>query len=277
MADNTLVYLAKGNLYTKSKDGTTQQIKSIFVEEMINNLKNTNQKSNWKNNKNTPFLYNVWNNGNTMSDNISVKITGACRGKSDNEIYYAIETDDNVGALLYYNLSEKTEKRLIHQHSLSISGLHRNPATEEICCSVRNSDGSASVALIKEASVRTMTEGQAVDEHPSWIPDSSSQAIYQSAGIAFNNNGVPIGLGNYSINKIDFSTGTLETILEHKAFDFMFPKQDKDGNLYFIKRPYNISIYLSKKNFVNLAGDIVFFPFRLLRAIFHFLNNVSST
>ncbi len=41
-----------------------------------------------------------------------------------------------------------------------------------------------------------------------------------------------------------------------------------DGHLYYIRRPYEVSHFSPRTALL----DLVLFPFRLLRAVFHFLN-----
>ena len=67
---------------------------------------------------------------------------------------------------------------------------------------------------------------------------------------------------------LNLETGDLAPILEDARFDFIKPRVDAQGNLLFIRRPYELPKYSA----ANLFSDTLFFPFRLLRAIFHFLN-----
>jgi hypothetical protein len=57
-------------------------------------------------------------------------------------------------------------------------------------------------------------------------------------------------------------------ILDDARFDYLRPRVDATGNLYFIRRPYELPKYETK----NIVLDTLLFPFRLVRALFHYLN-----
>ena len=57
-------------------------------------------------------------------------------------------------------------------------------------------------------------------------------------------------------------------MLEDPRYDFLSPRVAADGALFYIRRPYEPPQY----NAGNVVLDTIFFPFRLLRAVFHYLN-----
>ncbi len=61
----------------------------------------------------------------------------------------------------------------------------------------------------------------------------------------------------------------METLQESSRFEYLTPKMDAEGNLFCIRRPYKTGREVTAG---GLLKDIVFFPYRLLRAVFHFLN-----
>src|SRR6185503_6097418 len=75
-------------------------------------------------------------------------------------------------------------------------------------------------------------------------------------------------LGPYCIQHLDVESGSLNTLAEDPRFDLLTPFQTSTGTLYFIRRPYRTGREL---NPLTLLKDIILFPFRLLLAVFHFL------
>jgi len=63
-------------------------------------------------------------------------------------------------------------------------------------------------------------------------------------------------------------SGSVTPILDEPAFDFLKPRVCPAGNLHFIRRPYEAPAY----GMGSALTDTLFFPFRLLRALFHYLN-----
>ncbi|MEJ2622033.1 MAG: hypothetical protein P8163_17805, partial [Candidatus Thiodiazotropha sp.] len=58
------------------------------------------------------------------------------------------------------------------------------------------------------------------------------------------------------------------TVREEDGYDFLQPKVTPYGDLLFIQRPYEPPRYSGS----NFLADFLLFPFRLLRALFHYLN-----
>ena len=75
-------------------------------------------------------------------------------------------------------------------------------------------------------------------------------------------------VGHTTIQKLNARSGNIDTVLASPAHDFMQPRVCAQGNLHFIRRPYDVPTYSSG----NILVDTLLFPFRLLRAIFHYLN-----
>jgi hypothetical protein len=63
-------------------------------------------------------------------------------------------------------------------------------------------------------------------------------------------------------------SGSVTPIMEDTRYDFLQPRVCPRGNLHFIRRPFEAPKYGPDK----LLIDTLLFPFRLLRAVFHYLN-----
>jgi len=83
---------------------------------------------------------------------------------------------------------------------------------------------------------------------------------YDSAGIGYNSSGHFAGFGPRSIYRLNTTTGELDEVLEHPDFDYCYPFEDKDGSLYFIRRPH-------KQPYSGMTIiDLLTAPFKILRA-----------
>jgi hypothetical protein len=113
-----------------------------------------------------------------------------------------------------------------------------------------------------------VTEGDSVDTAPHWIPGAERQLVFQSAGVGRNREGHFAGIGPYGIQKLDVNSGELVCLREDPRYDFLTPRMTDDGALYFIRRPH-----LTGREFhpVRLLKDIFLFPFRLIYALFQYL------
>ncbi|HMO24300.1 MAG TPA: hypothetical protein PKC98_25335, partial [Candidatus Melainabacteria bacterium] len=179
------------------------------------------------------------------------------------------------GGLFVYNRSTKKERRLFHKEGMIISDLCRNAESGKIVCSLRNADGTAFIAMVGTSLCDQITEGDCIDESPSWVPGEANTIIYQSAGVGRNKAGFAVGLGTCAIQKLNLETGDQEEILHSGEYDFLLPRMDKEGNLYYIRRPYQTGV--KSVSALTTIKDIVLFPFRLGRAFVAFLNFFSLT
>jgi hypothetical protein len=66
----------------------------------------------------------------------------------------------------------------------------------------------------------------------------------------------------------DTKKGSVTSVLENPRIDYLHPRVGTDGSLFYIRRPYESHHYGAH----NLVFDTLLFPFRLLRALFHYLN-----
>ena len=115
---------------------------------------------------------------------------------------------------------------------------------------------------------REMTGGDTIDASPAWVPDDADTILFQSAGLARSPQGYVAAVGHMTIQKLNVRTGSIDTVLESAAHDYMQPRVSAQGVLHFIRRPYELPNYSSG----NILLDTLLFPFRLLRAVFHYLN-----
>jgi hypothetical protein len=67
----------------------------------------------------------------------------------------------------------------------------------------------------------------------------------------------------------DVAAGEMEELFADDKFDFIRVKEDRDGNLYCIKRPYNPRVRS------NIIVDVILFPWRMIKAIFGFFNFIA--
>jgi hypothetical protein len=107
------------------------------------------------------------------------------------------------------------------------------------------------------------------------VPGRTGTLVFQSAGIGRDARGMIAARGPYSVQQIDVTAGDMKCLAENEKFDLLAPQVSADGALYYIRRPYlppnaRVSPW-------RTLLDIVLFPFRLIQAIFEYLNFFSMT
>lgn len=267
-------YTGQGKLFYV-QDGKAREIESEFAQEMQDRAMRVQQSRSWKN-RDEPTMFggrSLWGISPSADQPLQIEITSAA--KAGNSLYYFLQTRQ-VGALCRYDLEEKEERRIFHRENFHGRDLAHHPEEDKIAFALQLPDGTSNIAVMptETRDQREVTEGDGVDMAPAWIPGSKTRLVFQSAGVARAEEGYIVGLGPFAINTLDTESGELTTELEDAQHDLLSPRYDGAGNLYFIRRPYE---GMGRPGFqpLTMLTDIVFFPFRLLVAFFHFLNAFS--
>ncbi len=274
----TIAYLAEGKLYLKSAGASPRLIESTFAQNAIDRAIRTQQRSGWKSGGFGPEMNPaamLMGGRSALEPNVrKIRMESLARGPAG-ELLYAMDMG-TVGGIFSFELGESYEKRLFHRAEFRPRDLSRHPAHDSIVLSMRAVDGSANIAVldVNGRGLREITEGDSVDESPTWVPGNGKQIVYQSAGIGRNAAGVRTALGPYSLHRLDLENDQFETLLEDSGHDFLLPRMDNEGSLYFIQRPYRPGH--SEISILRVGLDILLFPFRLAQAFVHFFNFFSQ-
>src|SRR5262249_59855487 len=109
-----------------------------------------------------------------------------------------------------------------------------------IGCAGAGGSGRSRLAAMRldGSDMEELTEGDSVDLAPSWVPNVHRRLVYQSAGIARDAKGFPVGLGPFGVHQLDIDSGAITTLVESPQHDMLGPKVAGDGTLYYLRRPW---------------------------------------
>jgi len=152
---------------------------------------------------------------------------------------------------------------------------------------IRHKAGNSSIAVMRSdcSELAEATQGDSIDLAPRWVPgredaegpgkpDVEGKIVFQSAGIARNAQGVAAGRSPFSIQMLTLQGGEVSSLVEDPEHDLLAPQMDAEGALYYIRKPYEKPV--ARVNWLHTALDFLLFPFRLLNALFHYLNFFSA-
>ncbi|WP_394778698.1 hypothetical protein [Undibacterium sp.] len=262
-----VAFLSDGKLFYKAAGGELKQIHSQYIQEVTDKLERSKERHAWK--QNTSFSVSA-NGGMRQFNNDGPHIVAtSLQFDQDKTVLYFLK-DDGIGGLFAYDLESGVEKRILHKQNLNLSDLNLNVATGKILCSSSTKQGVANLAMLGNDGnqFQELTGGDTLDSAPAWIPGADKKILYQSTGIGRDQNGYAVAHGNSTIQMLDMGSGNVTPVMEDPNYDFLHPRVSPQGNLHFIRRPYEMPKYEAG----NALLDILLFPFRLLRAVFHFLN-----
>ncbi len=275
-----ITYIAGGKLYVVSPDGSKREVTSDFAQGLIDRAEASRQRNEWKSGSvgwnatsAPPELVSLGMAYQGQHDQRQVNMITAVPLDAD-RMLYALQTDA-IGGLFEYTLSNDEERRLVHQTEFRVGELDAHPDDERLIASLAYPDGSANLATMRPGGGRTaeITEGDSVDQAPRWAQNDDDTIVYQSAGIARGYHGELMGLSTFRIEQLDLTRGEHQVLAESDEHDLLAPQMDKDGTLYYIRRPHEE--LFPRPTLAKQLKDIALFPVRLCVAIFWFLNAFS--
>lgn len=267
-----IAYLAQGKLHFKNGDDGVRTIDSKFAQTMKDRAIESYQRNSWKSQgRGAQFMSaGLWGASERDPAEMHIDIKGLAWSSPDTLIY-SLQTDDIAGVFAVTD-DGKTEKRLFHNANYRVGHLHACSEHDLIACTLLQGMGIANLAVIRADGTDffEVTEGDSYDIAPSWIPDAPRELLFQSAGVARNREGHFSGHGPFAVNKLNIDTGEMTSLAEDAKYDMLGPRMSADGLLYFIRRPYKSREV--KFNPFRSMLDLLLLPFRLIYAIFQYLN-----
>jgi hypothetical protein len=269
-------YLSGGKLYLKLGQANVQAIASEFGQAA--------QERGWQMQRR-----NGWKRKHAMSTGLSgdispsgsivpIAVQGVCPTSAD-RLLYTLEAGEIGGIFTLEQLAvsardrqQPKEKRLFHSADFKVDRIDFHPEHKLIACAVVRKDGIANIATMPVAAVHLeeVTEGDAIDLAPKWVPGNRKAIVFQSAGISRNRSGYIIEHEHSTIQLLDLDRQEVVTLASDPKYDLLSPQIAADGTLYYIRRPYRPlrqQVLLSQ-----IMKEIVLIPARLLTAIFGWLN-----
>lgn len=137
------------------------------------------------------------------------------------------------------------------------------------CAVAVKSDGLTShIAELDLASgdYRLLTGGDSADNNPSFSLKNGDRILYDSAGVGRDYAGNFLAYSDRSIYCLNRATRAVDEICKKDGKSLIKPKEDRDGNLYYIEKPTQ---YKTRKS--NIFLDILLIPVKILVAIYRFL------
>src|SRR5215510_9819638 len=262
-----LAFISNGKLFYQAPGQELRELQSPHVRSVMERMERHQQLHGWKEGTSFGRSY-TGRDRSGSADAVGIQATSAQFAAHDRVLYFL--RDDSFGGLFEYDLALDTEKRLLHKQYLSLEDLRIHPDGHQLLGAQQARNGAANIVVMDAdgSNYRELTGGDTVDTAPSWVPGQTNAVLFQSSGLARSEAGYVLAQGPTSIQMADTAAGSLTMILEDPRLDFLQPRVGANGFLYFIRRPYETPRY----GMENAVTDTLMFPFRLLRALFHYLN-----
>ena len=267
-------YLSQGQLHLKLGHDPVRPIDSKFGDSVRERAAQIHNRNSWKTQgAGAKFMSGglLWGRQPGDPTDIRVDITGICSGCNPGELFYSLSTDD-IGGVFLLRDRAADELRLLHTADFRVRRLAAGRGQDSLACVLHRKGGIACIAVMRSdgTEMRDVTQGDTVDDAPRWVPGCARELVFQSSAIGRNRAGFAVTQAPFAIHKLDLEAGTVSTLAEDPKFDLLTPQLTTDGSLYYIRRPYRDPS--RPPGPLRAALDLVLLPFRLLFAIFQFLN-----
>ena len=244
-------------------------LNSQYLKNYKKNIDEINRKYEWK----TQGVNAMFMGAGRSPVNVNVVeqavVNGVSLLDSEDKIIYSVEVENNSGVFIkYINDDKEMEHHVIHDAKVGFYNLDYNRTTGKVVVAVQQSPTERNIGIldINNSRYSIITEGDSIDNNPVWGKANPENIYFDSTGVGRNGQGIVLGFSTKVINKLNTQTGEMSEIISFDGYDCFQPKVDGEDNLYFIKRPYQ-SLF---KNSVSLK-DIIFMPFKILKAIFKWI------
>jgi len=274
-----LAYLSRGKMYLKRGDAPPELLESQFGESVRQRAKEIQKRHAWKTEgRGAQFMGGGAFWGGQVQDpgEMPIAINGLSPGCREGQLLYTLNTPDISGIFLLRE-GDYFEQRIFHSADHRVAQVCAMPGQDQIAFVLRQRDGGASLAVMTSEGKEftEITQGDSIDEFPHWVPGRPGTLTFQSAGIGRDARGIFAARGPYAVQQIDATAGEMKSLAEDEKFDFLAPRISADGSLYYIRRPYDTP--RARTSPWQMLMDTLLFPFRLVNAIFHYLNFFSMT
>ncbi len=282
----TFYYIANGKLYFWD-GGKAEEITSGVLASYIDRVRDSAQRNEWKHSGEGARFRETFDPGADAESRIAaVSSRIFCAAPQGESLIYSLAIDRTTGI---YRRTAGTSAEGIVISSGDYAYQDFDIRGERMVVSaVFAGESHIGVLQMNSPDCRMYTEGHCWDSCPVWSAWERDTVYYSSAGLAERSEeavqrpmdmsqmvtqmftaSAPVTRGPSAIMKLNIHAGTLDEFLADDRYDFVRPQSMPDGSLYYIRRPYAAE---SGGSPMGCLGDLLMLPFRLLGALFGFLN-----
>lgn len=265
------ITFAAGSKIALLKEDKLEYIESNYLKTYRKNIKEIADRSSWKTEGMgahfrgdlNPYKYAENENEGFAS------INGISLVEEGKKLVYSINFHGYSGIFIKSLIDEEDpETHIIHGSKAKFYGMDLKGGTNEMVVAIEDSGIERNLAVMDMSNghYHFITEGDSIDENPVWGRANSNCIYFDSRGIGRDDAGQIVGYSAKEICRLNQETMEIEEVVAMKNFDFSLPKEDEEGNLFFIKKPYNMPTDKSAS-----FKDFVLIPVKLLKAVFNFL------
>jgi len=280
--------IANGKLYL-CRGGTAEEIRSGVLAAYLDRVRDSAQRNEWKHTGEGAVFREAYIPGADAESRLAAVFSRVyCAAEYGDALIYSISIDRTCG--IYRKSGGSGQEGIVLSNGESACREFDIFCGRMAVSSAFAGECHIGVMEMGTTDCRMWTEGHCRDTAPVWSRAERDVIFYCSVGLAENaaqepENPVQSTVQMFAgaapsaarspsaIMKLHIGTGALDEVLADDHWDYLSPQSTADGALYYIRRPYRTESGTSP---LGCLGDIVLLPFRLIRALFGFLNVFSA-
>lgn len=189
---------------------------------------------------------------------------------SPDEIIYSVTVNELSGVMKKDLTADKdSESHVIHSREDMFCGACPNKTNDKFVTCIKTGYENSHLAVydLKTDDYMTLTDGDSCDFDAEFSRKNDLLVYFASKGVGRNSDGEFVKFSRSSILSYDFFTGDIEEILSDPVKSLTKPKDDENGNFYYITRAEDKEY---KIGFFRLLLDIILIPWKILKALYYF-------
>lgn len=282
-----LFYIKEKKLFYV-KNGKGEPVPDGVYEGYLRRVTDSAKRNEWKNTGSGAKFTGVYEPGSdAASVASSVRSNVYCVGGFDGKLLFSERIGESCAIYRKNSVSDMSEVIAYSDTAYSLDSFDVYSGKVAVSAAYASYSHIGTVDISGRGGVRIITEGESHDRNPYFDRSDPNVLYYESAGILLSgedeNEGevrfiTPASImnsvrratetGPSAIVRIDFTNSSLDYILENENTSYLKPSTDKNGTLYFIKRPYMLDTRKREGCLVSL----IMIPVRLIKAIGGFFN-----
>ncbi len=258
------VLYTTGDAIFLAENGKTSELPSYRAMQYRQTVQQLHDNKAWKTTgKGAMFM------GVAAEEETDVKVSFGGVARYHDEFLYSVILDAS-GGLYRRDFSEKPnpEGHVCSGNDMRFGAIAVHG--EDVAACVQYPDGRSHIGLLHlpQSYCTEITDGDSVESAPSWSKDGRL-LYFSTCGIGRGAQRLrfsPQSIAEYNVN-----TQQMKILLEDPKTDYISPKHDNDGNLWYIRQPYDPG----EESNGNILLDTLLFPVRMIKALGGFLNMFS--
>lgn len=261
-----IIYSSENKIFCfNDENNSVKEIPCGKIIKYRDTVRSIRQRKEWKTSGSGAEFMGMRSADNIDPDLLPAKITGL--GICGSEIVYAVNLEE-VGSVYRRSFDPSDDSEGLVRASNDFVFGSFDVKGDRLAISMGANTSFLHIAVMDiQGRFDEYTDGDTIEEDPCW--SYTRNGIYFStAGYARDQYGSTAAIGPRSIAFLDLGSKTIADIVYDEKYDFLHPRESKQGDLYYIRQPYGGEKPKSGITF----KDIIMFPYRLIKGLFGFLN-----